>query len=86
MKPNLPNVSVSHQVCKATKSVQPQPSSPQQRCVELALPWKFGHPEDRMMYGENRGQRQAVMSRYNQALLLESLKLKIIQTSGLFDV
>lgn len=39
-----------------------------------------------MMYGENRGQRQAVMSRYNQALLLESLKLKIIQTSGLFDV
>lgn len=35
---------------------------------------------------KQRGQRQAVMSRYNQALLLESLKFKIIQTSGLLVV
>lgn len=35
---------------------------------------------------KQRGQRQAVMSRYNQALLLESLKFKMIQTSGLLVV
>lgn len=64
--------------------------------VELALLRIFGHRMDREAEDavgcerggtENRGrQRQAVMSWYNQALLLESLKFKIIQTSGLFVV